>query len=169
MDFDTTYIRTSGSNFRIHSKHVPFDFSIYSNITNPDLVRLITFQSTMAESPNLLSAPLVRTTPVVRDCQENYQCSDIDLFPQYGRFTPDLANTTGQDFITIYRLPFYRIRLSRVLSVVSWPETEDFYNICKVHSCKNLNGDRYGMGECAWTAHAEQRKGLGVGTYPPRI
>ena len=144
MDVDPTYYSSSHL-FQVSGVDFPIDLPAYTNVSSVSdlyerrLWALLaigrTYRDEYRDPGNVISTPLLNSTrrsscPEV--CDRCF-CYEMDLLRTnlYDRRLPDI-DVTGQDFMTIYRSPFYHFR------VVALPEwNENGTEGCKLYGCGN--------------------------------
>jgi len=166
MNVEKTYISSNGT-FEVRASNSPIDFSPFQNSTNNDLYKLYAIETAGhlydAKSHPVTSAPLIQSTTVV-DCPNNWTCLEANLVRQSSSWILGLNDTFGHDFITIYHLPFYHIR------VINWvPPTPLPISLkgdhCRWYGC----GDQIGALICASTTKTDKGTMLTVGTAPQTL
>jgi hypothetical protein len=127
MNVNSGYTQTSGTDIQVQAGGFPFDFSDYANpILYSSTVKKLFAVSLLAHELNYNRSnfryfPLLQYAPATK-CANNSMCSEaVRLIPQFvfdETVILGVTNISQYGFITIYRLPFYHIR---VISGTTWP------------------------------------------------
>jgi hypothetical protein len=161
MNVETTYIKTSKDGFRVQAGDLPFDFSSYTNASGGDLytkqtVALLTFGTRINSNASYLNWPLLQGTPASY-CPANATCRGMNIVRQY-TFDQNtmlgLTNVSGNEFITLYRVPFYQIIGIRIDP--HWPFKNITSSNRRLYSCGALTKIVYAVNvygqEVPWLA-----------------
>jgi len=165
MNVEPTYVRSKEPAFQIHARDVPLDLKSFENSSSPgdETKRLfalmwaghlrVTLNDTIHSIP---PAPFVRSTDVrVADCPEYYECSELNIFPQF-----PVLNSSGHDSVIFSQLPFYRVHLA-VWEPPAPVPLALFGDHCRHYGCAT-----YGTVICAQTSETVRGTVLTIGSEP---
>lgn len=143
MNVETTFLKTGQNDFQVQAGDLPFDFSSYTNSTDiqthvKQLAAILTFGTRIDSNATYLNYPLLHGRPAAY-CPTNFKCSGMNLHRQYSfdeNMITGSTNLSGNNFITLYRLPFYHV--IGIRSDPYWPFKNMSLGNCRSYGCGSI-------------------------------